>query len=80
MNVECAKWHRRQRSLGIERCANRKHNLQLQRPIRDTGETPILKEEVEKAMRMLKTGKSPGIDNIPGEILNQVSSMPKLSK
>ena len=36
---------------------------------RETGDSPILKEEVEKAARMLKDGKSPGVDNIPAEIL-----------
>ena len=30
---------------------------------------PILKREVEAAIRSLKEGKSPGVDNIPGEIL-----------
>ena len=28
-----------------------------------------LKEEVEKAVRMLKDGKSPGVDNVAAEIL-----------
>ena len=36
---------------------------------RQTGESSILKEEVEKAIRMLKDGKSPGVENIPAEIL-----------
>ena len=36
---------------------------------RETEESPILKEEVGKAVRMLKYGKSPGVDNIPAEIL-----------
>ena len=31
---------------------------------RETGESPILKEEVEKAVRTLKDGKPPGADNI----------------
>ena len=30
----------------------------------ETADSPILKEEVEKAVRMLKNGKSPGVDNI----------------
>ena len=36
---------------------------------RETGDSPILKEEVEKAVEMLKDGKSPGLDNNPAEIL-----------
>ena len=36
---------------------------------RETGDSPILKDEVEKAVRMLKDGKSPGVYNIPAEIL-----------
>ena len=34
----------------------------------ETGESTILKDEVEKALRMLKDGKSPGVDKIPGDI------------
>ena len=30
---------------------------------------PVLKEEVEAAVRSLKIGKSPGVDNIPSELL-----------
>ncbi|XP_072016924.1 uncharacterized protein [Amphiura filiformis] len=30
---------------------------------------PILREEVETAVRALKKGKSPGIDNVPGELV-----------
>ena len=36
---------------------------------RETGESPIPKEEEEKAVRTLKDGKSPGVDNIPADIL-----------
>ena len=36
---------------------------------REPGDSPILEEEVEKAVRMLKDGKAPGVDNIPAEIL-----------
>ena len=36
---------------------------------REIGEAPILKDEVEKAIRMLKKDKSPGVENIPAEIL-----------
>ena len=37
---------------------------------REAGDSHILKEEVEKAVRVLKDDKSPGVDNIPAEILN----------
>ena len=36
---------------------------------RETGDSSVLKEEVEKALGMLKDGKSPGVDNIPAYIL-----------
>ena len=36
---------------------------------RETGESPVLREEVEKVVRMLKDGKSPDVDNIPADIL-----------
>ena len=37
---------------------------------RETEDSPILKEEVGKAIRMLEEGgKSPDVDNIPAEIL-----------
>ena len=29
----------------------------------------ILKAEIEEAIKMLKKGKSPGVDNIPGELI-----------
>ena len=32
---------------------------------RETGYSTILKDEVEKVVRMLKDGKSPGVENIP---------------
>ena len=36
----------------------------------DSGENlPILRSEVENALKCLKKGKAPGIDNIPGELL-----------
>ena len=35
----------------------------------DTENTQILKEEVEEAVRTMKTGKSAGIDNIPAELI-----------
>ena len=37
--------------------------------VTDTDKYPILREEVEAAVKSLKKGKSPGIDNIPGEVL-----------
>ena len=36
---------------------------------REKGEASIHEEEVEKAKRMWKNGKSPGVDNIPAEFL-----------
>ena len=36
---------------------------------REAGDAPILKEEVEEAIRSLKAGKSPGVDNIPAELI-----------
>ena len=35
----------------------------------DTNKFPIFREEVMEAMRPLKKGRSPGVDNIPGELL-----------
>ena len=29
----------------------------------------MLQEEVEEAVRSLKAGKSPGVDNVPGELV-----------
>ena len=37
--------------------------------VTDTDNYPILREEVEAAVKSLKKGKSPGIDNIPGELV-----------
>ena len=37
--------------------------------VTDTYNYPILREEVEAAVKSLKKGKSPGIDNIPGELV-----------
>ena len=36
---------------------------------REIGDSPILETEVEEAIRSLKGGKSPGIDNIPSELI-----------
>ena len=35
----------------------------------DQDSFPILESEVESAIRVLKIGKSPGVDNIPSELL-----------
>ncbi|XP_068691590.1 uncharacterized protein [Montipora foliosa] len=35
----------------------------------DDSEDLILKSEIEEAVKMLKKGKSPGVDNIPGELI-----------
>ena len=35
----------------------------------ETVDSPILKEEGQKAVRMLKDGKSLSVDNLPAEIL-----------
>ena len=51
---------------------NRPPMLQHRRPKNRETENS-LKDEVEKAVRMLKDGKSPGFDNIPAEILNKVT-------
>ena len=37
----------------------------------DTGDLDILPEEVEGAIDHLKNGKSPGIDNIPAELVKR---------
>ena len=37
--------------------------------VTDTDNYPIFQEEVEEAVKSLKKGKSPGIDDIPGELL-----------
>ena len=36
---------------------------------RESEDLPVLQEEVEAAVRCLKTGKSPGVDNVPSELL-----------
>ena len=38
-------------------------------PVTDTDKYPILREEVEAAVKSPKKGKSPGIDNIPTELV-----------
>ena len=35
----------------------------------DDSDNFILKSEIEEAVKMLKKGKSPGVDNIPGELI-----------
>ena len=40
------------------------------RPITQEAESlPVLREEVEEAVRILKAGTSPGVENIPSELL-----------
>ena len=34
----------------------------------ESGDMPIMRDEVEEAVRWLRTGKSPGVDNIPAEL------------
>ena len=41
---------------------------------RETEDLLILEEDIAKAVRMLKDGKSPGVDNIPAEILKHGGS------
>ena len=36
----------------------------------DISTDPIRKDEIKSALKRLKNGKAPGIDNIPGELLN----------
>ena len=45
---------------------------------RETGDEPIMKEEVEEAVRSLKESKSPGVDNVPAELLKHAG--PELTK
>ena len=40
-----------------------------QTPTQETESLPLLREKVEKAVHSLKTGKSPGVDNSPSELL-----------
>ena len=40
-----------------------------QTPTQETESLPVLREETEEAMHSLKEGKSPGVDNIPSELL-----------
>ena len=40
-------------------------------PVTDTDNYPILREEVEAAVKSLKKGKSPGIHNVAGELYGQ---------
>ena len=42
---------------------------QDQTSTREVQDLPVLQEEVEAAVRSLKTGKSPGVDNVPAELL-----------
>ena len=40
-----------------------------QTPSQEAESLPLLREEVEEAVRSLKAGKSPGVDNSPSELL-----------
>ena len=40
-----------------------------QTPAQEAESLPVLREEVEEAVPRLKAGKSPGVDNIPSELL-----------
>ena len=40
-----------------------------QTPAQEDESLPVLREEVEEAVRSLKTGKSSGVNNIPSELL-----------
>ena len=40
-----------------------------QTPTQDAESLPVLREEVEEAVRNLRAGRSPGVDNIPSELL-----------
>ena len=44
------------------------------RPQKEPSPLPIMREEVEKAIRSLPVGKSPGADNIPAELLKNGGS------
>ena len=38
-------------------------------PQNENADTPILRAEVEEAIRMLKTQKSPSVNNVPAELI-----------
>ena len=38
-------------------------------PTQEAESLPVLRAEVKEAVRSLKAGKSPGVDNIPSELL-----------
>ena len=39
-------------------------------PTQEAESLPVLRDEAEEAVRSLKAGMSPGVDNIPSELLN----------
>ena len=43
----------------------------IQTPTQGAESLPVLREEVEEAVRGLKAGKFPGVDNIPFELLTK---------
>ena len=44
------------------------------RPPKEPSPLPVMREEVEEAIRSLPTGKSPGADNIPAELIKKGGS------
>ena len=44
-----------------------------QTPTQEAESLPVLREEVEEAVRSLKAGKSPGVDSIPSVLLKNGS-------
>ena len=43
-----------------------------QTPIQEAESLPVNREEAEETVHSLKAGKSPGVDNIPSELLKNV--------
>ena len=41
----------------------------MQTPTQEAESLPVLREEIEGAVHSLKAGMSPGVDNIPSELL-----------
>ena len=47
-----------------------------QTPTQEAESLTVLTEEVEEAVRSLKAGKSPGVNNIPSELLRNGGEAP----